>query len=103
MLLYERICLSGLDTGGSCGRYLASFLKGQIAMSGGTEGTGTYILPPTVVAISIVAEAKAMVNHCPVELVITLENLDRLSIHPNFCPTHDTGHDFIRLDIIDHG
>ena len=47
MLLYKRIRLSGLDTGGSRDRYLARSLKGQIAISGGTEGTGTYGLPPT--------------------------------------------------------
>ena len=46
-LLYAHICLSGLDMGGSHGRHLASFSRGRIAITGGTEGPGTYGLPPT--------------------------------------------------------
>ena len=45
VLLYERIRLSSLDTGGSRDRYLAIFLKGQIAISGGTEGDSRQHTP----------------------------------------------------------
>ena len=52
-----------------------------------------------------VAGAKVVVIYCPVELAITLENLDGLSIqiaiHINICPTHKNHHDLINLDIID--
>ena len=47
VLLYERIRLSDLDTGGSRGRHIVSFPKWKIAIIGGMEGPGTYGLPPT--------------------------------------------------------
>ena len=48
MLLYKRICLFGLDMGGSRDIYLASFLEGRIAVIREYVSTGgTYRLPPT--------------------------------------------------------
>ena len=48
-----------------------------------------------------VVGAKVVVIYCMVEQATTLQPSDAFNIHPNFSSMHETGHEFMGLDIID--